>query len=289
VLEELAGRWIGLTTVEKNAIATAMAGTRQRENFNIMMENYDEILKATETSLNANGTAEKGYIAITESVSYQMNQMTNAWDELALRMDTNPIFIDLIKGGTDLLKILPEIIQHVLTLVSITRSKSLLGGIKDLGFVFTNLLFGTKLGYKDSESFDEEKKDKKNKKGSFFKKLFKKKGEESDTDETSATGTSSTGSTDTGASGVDSSFRDLADTTRKLTEEEKKKLLQEAKANLQAKKEAAQKARTHLEEMAAKRKEVFANEKSTDAEKKEAQANYESAQASLAAAQADLK
>jgi TP901 family phage tail tape measure protein len=28
VLEELAGKWIGLTTVEKNAIATAMAGTR---------------------------------------------------------------------------------------------------------------------------------------------------------------------------------------------------------------------------------------------------------------------
>jgi hypothetical protein len=45
-----------------------------------MMENYDEILKATETSINANGTAEKGYAAITESVSYQINQMANAWD-----------------------------------------------------------------------------------------------------------------------------------------------------------------------------------------------------------------
>jgi hypothetical protein len=28
VLEDLAGKWIGLTNVEKNAIATAMAGTR---------------------------------------------------------------------------------------------------------------------------------------------------------------------------------------------------------------------------------------------------------------------
>jgi hypothetical protein len=49
-----------------------------------MMENYDEILKATETSLNANGTAEKGYAAVTESVAYQMNQMQAAWEKLAL-------------------------------------------------------------------------------------------------------------------------------------------------------------------------------------------------------------
>jgi TP901 family phage tail tape measure protein len=84
VLEDLSEKWIGLSSVEKNAIATAMAGTRQRENFNIMMENYDEILRATETSLNANGTAERGYAAVTESVSYQVNQMQAAWEKLAL-------------------------------------------------------------------------------------------------------------------------------------------------------------------------------------------------------------
>jgi hypothetical protein len=114
------------------------------------MENYDEILKATETSLNANGTAEKGYAAITESVSYQMNQMTNAWDQLALKIDTNPIFIQLTKWGVDLLGILPQIIQYVLTFISITKSKALLGGLKDLGIGATNALFGFKFGYGDS-------------------------------------------------------------------------------------------------------------------------------------------
>lgn len=152
VLDELADKWIGLTTVEKNAIATAMAGTRQRENFNIMMENYDEILKATTTSINASGTAEKGYIAVTESVAYQMNQMKNAWDDLALQLDTNPIFVQLTKWGVSLLEILPKIIQYVVTFVGITKSKSLLGGIKNFGTGTINAIFGTNLGFGGSKT-----------------------------------------------------------------------------------------------------------------------------------------
>jgi len=41
VLAELASRWESFTEVQKSGISTAVAGTRQRENFLVLMENWD--------------------------------------------------------------------------------------------------------------------------------------------------------------------------------------------------------------------------------------------------------
>jgi hypothetical protein len=54
-------------------------------------------------------------------------------------MDTNPIFVQLMKWGVDLLEILPRLIQYVTTFASIKFSRNIFGGLKDIatsGFSF---------------------------------------------------------------------------------------------------------------------------------------------------------
>ena len=68
VLDDLSEKWVSLSSVEQNAIATAFAGTRQRNSFLILMEQYEEVKEATEVSANSMGTAEEKYLAYTESI-----------------------------------------------------------------------------------------------------------------------------------------------------------------------------------------------------------------------------
>ena len=68
VLQDIADKWIILDSVSKNAIASAFAGTRQRESFLVLMENYDKYEHLLDVSLSSRGTAEKKYIAYQESL-----------------------------------------------------------------------------------------------------------------------------------------------------------------------------------------------------------------------------
>ena len=68
VLEELSDKWINLDTVSKNAIATAMAGVRQREQFLVLMENMDRAEELEEISATSQGTAQQKYTAYMETI-----------------------------------------------------------------------------------------------------------------------------------------------------------------------------------------------------------------------------
>ena len=61
VLDDIAKKWKTFTDLEKNSVSTAAAGTRQRENFISLMENYDKALKLEESALNSNGKAMQKY------------------------------------------------------------------------------------------------------------------------------------------------------------------------------------------------------------------------------------
>ena len=74
VLDELASKWETLNDVEKNAVATAAAGTRQRENFLVLMNNYNNALDLEADSLNSAGTATKKYEAYNDSLEASLNR-----------------------------------------------------------------------------------------------------------------------------------------------------------------------------------------------------------------------
>lgn len=91
VLDELGDKWVTLDNVSKNAIATAMAGVRQREQFLVLMENLDRAKELEEVSQKSSGTAEKKYASYMETVESAQNRLSNAWSELAQRLEESGI------------------------------------------------------------------------------------------------------------------------------------------------------------------------------------------------------
>lgn len=137
VLDELAEKWGTLDTVSKNAVATAFAGTRQRENFNVLMENYERAKELTEESAESAGTADEKYEAYTDSLEAAQKRLTNAWEELTIEIGANPLIKDLTKGAAVLIENFDTLIQGVLAFGSALVSVKIPGWLSTLGSKIT--------------------------------------------------------------------------------------------------------------------------------------------------------
>lgn len=84
VLAEIAGKWNTFSDVQKSGISTAVAGTRQRENFLVLMENWDNVSKYAEIAANAYGTAVEKMEAYSQGVEAARKRVQTAWEGFAL-------------------------------------------------------------------------------------------------------------------------------------------------------------------------------------------------------------
>ena len=82
VLDEVAEKWQTLDTVSKNAISTAMAGVRQRENLNVLFENWSKVEELTSEARDSEGTAAEKYESYTESIEAALNRLSNAFEKV---------------------------------------------------------------------------------------------------------------------------------------------------------------------------------------------------------------
>lgn len=145
VLDDLSEKWVNLSSVEQNAVSTAMAGTRQRENFNILMENYDSYKEAIETSAESAGTAEEKYEAYTDSIEYQVQRLAAAWEGLAQKVAASPLIKTLTGWAADLIEYLPVIIRYFTTLITAINSYRIPTFLKNIAGAFiTPSYFGGK-------------------------------------------------------------------------------------------------------------------------------------------------
>lgn len=137
VLDELATKWNTLDTVSKNAIATAFAGVRQRENFLVMMENWERVKELTDESADSAGTADEKYKAYTDSLAASTKRLESAWENLSQKFETSAI----VKFGTDFLA------GFVENLGSIVKLVTTLAAVKFSGKIWTflgNTIVGAK-------------------------------------------------------------------------------------------------------------------------------------------------
>lgn len=133
VLDELAEKWQTLDTVSKNAVATAFAGTRQRENFNVLMENYERAKELTEESAESAGTANEKYEAYADSLEAAQKRLTNAWEELTIEIGASPIIKEFTKGTAWLIENLDTLIQMAVTFGTAWASVKVPGWLSGLG------------------------------------------------------------------------------------------------------------------------------------------------------------
>lgn len=158
VLDELADKWVSLDTVSKNAVATAMAGVRQRENFNVLMENYSRAEELAEKSADSAGTANEKYEAYADSFEAAMSRLTAAWEEFTLKLQSSAIVKTGIKIVTFFVENLDKIASLLATIATTTAGIKMQRGQSKLFNkiwaggqplrMFNRGVFGEKLGGK---------------------------------------------------------------------------------------------------------------------------------------------
>lgn len=108
VLDDIGSRWREFTKVEQNAISVAIAGTRQRENFEALMNNYGDALKYSETAANSAGSALERYGIYQDSIQAKTNELTAAIESLSTNVISEDMFSGIIEATTGVVEFIDK-------------------------------------------------------------------------------------------------------------------------------------------------------------------------------------
>lgn len=137
VLDEIAGKWEHLDSVERSRIAGAVAGTYQIEKFRVLMDNYTEVLKAQGLESIASGSAQERYAIALDSVEAAQKRLTTAWEGVWSKTINSDSIIAVYDALTKVLQVLEDIggILPALTIgfgvFGFFKSKEFILGIND--------------------------------------------------------------------------------------------------------------------------------------------------------------
>lgn len=104
VISELANKWTELDNVEQNWVATSVAGTRQRETFLTLMENWDRAVTLSTTALNSEGMAMDKMSIYLESIEANLNKLKAAVEDLLYSEEIVNVINLVIKAITRLVE-----------------------------------------------------------------------------------------------------------------------------------------------------------------------------------------
>lgn len=99
VMEELAEIYPTLDEVTRNAVATALGGTRQRNLLSIMIQNWDQVKESQEEAEKAQGTAAAKMAAYNESIEFSIQRLSTAWESFSQKLAVDPV----VKGAFEFL------------------------------------------------------------------------------------------------------------------------------------------------------------------------------------------
>lgn len=117
VMDELAEKWQTLTDVERNAVATALGGTRQRNFLQTWLSNYAEYKQSLEDAESASGSAEAKYEAQMESLAFQFERISTAWEEFTQKLEASGTVIKVFEKIYDLISNVGMTMQKISSLI----------------------------------------------------------------------------------------------------------------------------------------------------------------------------
>lgn len=100
VLDDVAAKWDSYTDVQQAALSKAFAGTRQQENFRVLLENYDKAREYMEVAADSAGTATEKFALYTDSIEAKAASFVAAAESLTLDTLDSELVKDLIDAGT---------------------------------------------------------------------------------------------------------------------------------------------------------------------------------------------
>lgn len=126
-LESLAAKWDDLSNIQQSAIAKAFGGTRQKNRFLVMMENYDKAASYMETAANSAGTAEKKFSAYLESLGAKIESFNAAFESLSMNTFDAQFMGGLVDAATALIEFIDGINLLQAALVGLSAAGILKG------------------------------------------------------------------------------------------------------------------------------------------------------------------
>ncbi len=104
VLDETGAAWDTYSSVQQAAIAKAFAGTRQQENFRVLMNNYQSAIDFANLAANSAGTAEQKFAAYLDSIEAKTKSLQAAFESLAVNNLSTELFGGIIDATTALVE-----------------------------------------------------------------------------------------------------------------------------------------------------------------------------------------
>ena len=135
VLDEVGAAWDDYSTVQKAAISKAFAGTRQSENFKVLMENYGKATEYMEVSMNSAGTAEQKFEAYLDSLEAKTKSLQASFESLAINTFSTEMFGGIIDATSSVVTFLDKTNLLKGTLVGLTAA----GAIKAFTMLTTGI------------------------------------------------------------------------------------------------------------------------------------------------------
>lgn len=132
VLDDVAEKWDTLDDVSRNAISTAMAGTRQKEIFASIIENYDRVKELTEESANAAGTADEKYTAYMDSMEAATKRLQNAWEGFTQSLETSTV-MKFLTNATAAMVENADKLKYLMTYIAAAGSAKLFDFVTNKG------------------------------------------------------------------------------------------------------------------------------------------------------------
>lgn len=116
IFQELGPQWENLDTMQQQAIAQAVAGTRQQSRFLAIMQDWDRTLEMSSAALDADGAAMYQHAQYAESLEFSINKLQTAWQGFVsaltdsdLVRNTFSFIADVMSKLVDLLNFLNNI------------------------------------------------------------------------------------------------------------------------------------------------------------------------------------
>ena len=161
ILDEVAKGWETYDDLTKQALATAIAGTRQRENFLALMQSYDKALALENSALNSNGKAMQKYAVYQDSIAAKQDRINALAQTWVQNMNFEWFIGELLSLGEAFMKVFSNklVVQvgmataAILAFVKAARSLILMGklfmemrGVVSTGTLLTQILGAAGLG-----------------------------------------------------------------------------------------------------------------------------------------------
>ena len=136
VLDDVYDKWEQFGAIDKRAVAQAFAGTRQQENFLVLMENYGKALEYAGVAADSSGTALQKFASYADSIEAKANAFTAAVESLTMDTIDSELVKDLIDAGTAVVEFAEKIGILKAALVSLGVGGTLKGiGLISKGFI----------------------------------------------------------------------------------------------------------------------------------------------------------